>query len=56
MERTVDNHFTTVDMLGRGMYVCHSCGKINSIDDSNCIQCNDEKFILMRHKSKTKEK
>lgn len=43
---TNDGYLTPGWMFDKGMYVCYSCGHINSIDNQWCGKCNDERFSL----------
>lgn len=41
-----DGYVTPDWMLKKGMYVCHTCGSIESIDGVRYSGCNSDKFVF----------
>lgn len=37
---------TPQSLLDKGMYVCSVCGALNCVDNPNCKNCKEEKFII----------
>lgn len=44
--RDTEGYKTPQSLFDMGIVICYYCGEINSIDDSKCPSCREDKFII----------